>query len=363
MRSVYLALVIFLAALSLVVVLTPFLGALGQRLKLVAVPGGRRKHSGPIPVTGGMGLFLAFFAVALGLFLTGTFKPEHDLPLRGMLIGTAFVFLCGLADDKVEFKAGPQFVMQLGAAVIAIAFTVWIQEVTLPILGLRKFEWYLTYPLTAAWVVGMMNTVNFLDGLDGLATGVSAIAAVLFAIHSFTLKQNEIALYALALAGACVGFLIFNFNPARVFLGSSGAMTLGFALAALSILAPARVATALLVMAIPITDTAFRIYDRWRHGRPPMQGDRGHLHYLLLDRGFSQRQIVVGYWIFCAVFGALALLISAPIYKLLALGVLGVFVVGVLVMLTRTDSNSRSPNLAAQLQDQNSDSQLESRNR
>jgi UDP-GlcNAc:undecaprenyl-phosphate GlcNAc-1-phosphate transferase len=335
--SVLIAGLAFVIALAL----TPVVGALGKRLGLVAVPGGRRQHSGLVPVTGGVGLFLAFFGVAWGLFATGTFKPEHDLPLRGMLIGTAFVFLCGLADDKVEFRAGPQFVMQVGAALIAIAFTVWIQEVTLPILGPKRFEWYITYPLTITWVVGMMNTVNFLDGLDGLATGVSAIAAVLFAVHSFTLGQNEIALYALALAGACVGFLIFNFNPARVFLGSSGAMTLGFALAALSILAPARVATALLVMAIPITDTAFRIYDRWRHGRPPMQGDRGHLHYLLLDRGFSQRQIVVGYWIFCAVFGALALLISAPIYKLLALGVLGLMVGGVLRVLTRKDASSQ----------------------
>lgn len=330
-------------AFVLALVVTPLMGRLGKRLGLVAIPGGRRKHSGPVPVTGGVGLFLAFFVVALGLFLSGTFRPEHDLPLRGVLIGTAFVFLCGLADDKVEFKAGPQFAMQVGAALIAIAFTVWIQEVTVPFTGKpTHFPWYFTYPITIAWVVGMMNTVNFLDGLDGLATGVSAIAATLFAIHSITLGQNEIALYALALAGACVGFLIFNFNPARAFLGSSGAMTLGFALAALSILAPARVATALLVMAVPITDTAFRIYDRWRHGRSPMQGDRGHLHYLLLDRGFSQRQIVVGYWIFCAVFGALALLISAPIYKLLALGVLGLMVVGVLTVLTGKDSSSDS---------------------
>jgi UDP-GlcNAc:undecaprenyl-phosphate GlcNAc-1-phosphate transferase len=324
-----------LIAFILAVVLTPLMGKLGARWGLVALPGGRRKHSGPVPVTGGVGLFLAFFGVALALFLTGTFKPEHEWPLRGVLIGTAFVFLCGLADDKIEFKAWPQFAMQFGAAFIAIAFTVWIQEITLPIKGLTRFEWHITYPLTVAWVVGMMNTVNFLDGLDGLAAGVGAIAATLFAIHSFTLKQNEIALYALALAGACAGFLIFNFNPARVFLGSAGAMTLGFALAALSILAPARVATALLVMAIPITDTAFRVYDRWRHGRSPLQGDRGHLHYLLLDRGFSQRQIVIGYWVFCAVFGALALVISAPIYKLLALGMLGLMVMGVLMILSR----------------------------
>jgi UDP-GlcNAc:undecaprenyl-phosphate GlcNAc-1-phosphate transferase len=325
----------FGVAMILAAVLTPLAGRLGARLGLVAQPGGRRKHTGPVAVTGGVGLFLAFFGVALALFLFAPHKPEHDVPLRGILIGAAFVFLCGLADDKFEFKAGPQFVMQFVAALIAIAFTVWIQKVTVPLFGPQEFHWYLTYPLTTFWVMGMMNTVNFLDGLDGLAAGVGAIASALFAYHSYTLQQIEIAWYALALAGACVGFLIFNFNPARVFLGSAGAMTLGFALATLSILAPARVATALLVMAVPIVDTAFRIFDRWRRGRHPMQGDRGHLHYLLADRGFSQRQIVIGYWIFCAVFGGLALLMPAPIYKLIALGALTLIVVVVLIWLSK----------------------------
>jgi UDP-GlcNAc:undecaprenyl-phosphate GlcNAc-1-phosphate transferase len=112
-------------------------------------------------------------------------------------------------------------------------------------------------------------------------------------------------------------------------------MTLGYALATLSILAPARVATALLVMAVPIADAAYQIFDRWRHGRSPTQGDRGHLHFRLSDMGFSQRQIVVGYWLFCAIFGTLALVMPAGVYKLLALGVLGLIVVVVLARLSR----------------------------
>jgi UDP-GlcNAc:undecaprenyl-phosphate/decaprenyl-phosphate GlcNAc-1-phosphate transferase len=189
----------------------------------------------------------------------------------------------------------------------------------------------------------MMNTVNFLDGLDGLAAGVGAIAATLFAIHSFRLQQKEIALYSLALAGACLGFLFLNFHPARVFLGSAGAMTLGYALATLSILAPARVATALLVMVIPIADTAFQIYDRWRHGRSPMQGDRGHLHFRLLDLGISQRQIVIGYWACCAMFGLVALFIPR-VYKLPALALLGLIVVGILRWLTIHPKPGENPN-------------------
>lgn len=339
----------FLLAFIFAALATPLVGVAGRRLGLIAVPGGRRQHAGAVPVTGGVGLFVGFFATALGLYFFAPLGERLRLPVTGVLIGTAFVFLAGLADDIYEFKPGPQLLVQVVAAMIAIATTVFIEEVTLPIFGFQHFEWYITYPLTVVWVVGMMNTVNLLDGLDGLTAGVGAIAAVLFAIHSyFRWQQLDTPLYSLALAGACLGFLVFNVFPARAFLGSSGAMTLGFALATLSILTPARVATALLVMAIPIADAAFQLFDRLRRGQSPGQGDRGHLHYRLMDAGLSQRQIVVGYWVFCAAFGALALLISAPIYKLIAIGILGVMVVGVLVLLNRKqkvqDSSSKIQN-------------------
>ncbi len=329
--------VAFLLALGL----TPFASWLGHRLGLLALPGGRRQHAQPISRLGGIGLFAGFWGTALGLYLFAPLEARLRLPMGGILLGTLFVFLFGLADDKWEFKAWPQFAAQFGAAGIAIATTVFIEQVTLPVTGFTVFPWFITYPLTVAWVVGMMNTVNFLDGLDGLASGVGGIAAVLFALHSLALGQPQIAWYSLALAGACAGFLLFNFHPAKVFLGSSGAMTLGFALATLSILAPARVMTALLVMVIPIADTAFQIFNRWRAGRSPFQGDRGHLHYRLLDLGFSQRQIVVGYWFFCAVFGALVLLIESRLYKLIALGTLGALVVGVLLVLREKPTGDR----------------------
>ena len=327
---------VFVAAFAIAAAATFAAGKLGQRWRLVDLPGGRRTHAGAVPRIGGLGLLAGFLLTALALYFSRTFRPEHQLPLAGVLAGTAFVALFGLADDRFEFKAAPQFVAQIMAGIIAIVATVYIQQVTLPLVSPKPFPFppWVTYPLTIIWVVGMMNTVNFLDGLDGLAAGVGAIAATLFAIHSINLGQGQIALYSLALAGACLGFLLFNFHPARVFLGSAGAMTLGYALATLSILAPARVATALLVMAIPIADTGFQMFDRWRRGQSPTHGDRGHLHYRLIDLGLSQRQIVVGYWLFCGIFGALALLISAPVYKLIALGVLVVIVVGLLVLLS-----------------------------
>jgi UDP-GlcNAc:undecaprenyl-phosphate GlcNAc-1-phosphate transferase len=137
-----------------------------------------------------------------------------------------------------------------------------------------------------------------------------------------------------------VGFLFFNFNPARVFLGSAGALTLGYALATLSILAPARVMTALLIMLIPIADTAFLFFDRWRRGRSPFQGDRAHLHFRLMDLGLSQRQIVLGYWAFCAVFGTLVLFLPR-LYKLATLGVLGLLVVGLMYALSLREERQR----------------------
>ncbi|MFQ5577737.1 MAG: MraY family glycosyltransferase, partial [Anaerolineae bacterium] len=225
----------------------------------------------------------------------------------------------GLFDDVFDLPAWPQFAAQFGAALIAIGFTIFIERVTLPIKGETPFPWFITYPLTIFWVMGMLNTVNFLDGLDGLATGVAAIAALLFAWHAYSLGQDRVYLFPLALAGASLGFLPFNFSPARIFLGSGGSFTLGWALASLSILAPAKVATALLVLGIPIIDVAWLIVSRWRTKGSPLIPGRDHLHYRLLDIGLSQRTIVLGYYAFCLTFGLLALLISSRIYKLVAI--------------------------------------------
>ncbi len=330
---------IFLASLLLALLVTPLAGRLGMRLGWTDAPTGRRKHEGRIPRIGGVGLFAGFMAgAALAWWLAPLSNPDDRLRLSGVLIGSGFVFLAGLLDDWREMGPGPQLLAQFAASLIALVTVVFIERFNNPINDREVIlAWPAAGALTVFWIMGMMNTVNWLDGLDGLAAGVGAIAAALFAIHSYQLEQMEIALFPLALAGACLGFLAFNFSPARVFLGSAGAMTLGWGLATLSILAPARVATALLVMAVPITDTAYQIFDRWRRGRSPARGDRGHLHFRLLGLGLSQRQIVVGYWAFCAVFGALALLTSTRIYKLGALVLLGVLVLAVLILLSRTD--------------------------
>jgi UDP-GlcNAc:undecaprenyl-phosphate GlcNAc-1-phosphate transferase len=322
-------LVVFVTAFILTVVMTPLSARLGHWLRLTDRPGGRRAHQGEVPRTGGIALFAGFVGAGLLVFALsalGIWPPigaEDRKLLTGVLTGTGFVFLFGLWDDWRELPAWPQFVAQFCAALIAIGFDIIVERATLPIFGyIEKFPAWITYPLTLFWIMGMINTVNWLDGLDGLAAGVAAIASLLFAVHAYSLGQTIVAMFPLALAAACLGFLPFNFHPARIFMGSSGSMLLGFALASLSILAPAKVATALLVLGIPILDVLWLIIQRWRlRGNPALAG-RDHLHYRLLDLGFSQRQIVLLYYSFCAAFGLLALLIEDRLFKLVALAVM-----------------------------------------
>jgi UDP-GlcNAc:undecaprenyl-phosphate GlcNAc-1-phosphate transferase len=347
-NDVFVFLAVFGAALLLSLLLTPAVARLGERFRLLDWPGERRRHAEPTPRTGGIALFLSFFSVVLVVFLIefvfqNPAVPDDARRLRGVLLGTAFVFVVGLVDDRYELKPGPQYVAQFIAALIAISHIVFIQEVTNPLRGeAQTLPPLLTFGFTVFWVMGMMNTVNWLDGLDGLAVGVGAIAALLFAIHSYNLARlhepmrENVALFPLALAGACLGFLPYNLYPARVFLGSAGAMTLGYALATLSILAPARIATALLVMAIPIIDVAWLIVSRWRRGVAPSQAGRDHLHYRLLDLGWSQRRIVTLYYGFSIFLGSLALLMPSGLYKLLALIVMGVLTGGILAWLSTT---------------------------
>jgi UDP-GlcNAc:undecaprenyl-phosphate GlcNAc-1-phosphate transferase len=344
-------LAVFGASFCLSLLFTPLVARLGRRLQFVDLPSERRHHASPTPRLGGAALFVGFFVVILIIFLAefvfqSPAVPDDARRLRGVLLGTAFVFAVGLIDDRFELNPGPQYVAQFVAALIAITHTVFIQEVTNPLRAKPEtLPDAATFVFTVFWIMGMMNTVNWLDGLDGLAAGVGAIAALLFAIHSYNLARVHepmrvnVALFPTALAGACVGFLPFNFHPARVFMGSAGAMTLGYALATLSILAPARIATALMVMAIPIVDVAWLIFSRWRRGVRPSQSGRDHLHFRLLDRGLSQRRIVLLYYGFSIFLGGLALLMPSARSKLLALVVMGVCMVVIMVWLSETTSS------------------------
>jgi UDP-GlcNAc:undecaprenyl-phosphate GlcNAc-1-phosphate transferase len=263
--------------------------------------------------------------------------PNEFTRFLGIVLGTTFLFAAGLIDDWKDLKPGPQYLAQALAAGIAIVCLVFIERVMNPFtdkLFVFPYLW-MTVFVTLFWIMGMINTVNFLDGLDGLAAGVGAIVSAFLAIHMLREGQYSVALLPLALLGATLGFLPYNFYPARVFLGA-GSWVLGYAIATLGIAAGAKLALVLLVLSIPIVDVAWLIVSRLRVGQPIGQADRRHLHYRLLDIGLSARQVVLVYYGYCILLGAGALLINSRLLKLITLVVLGVGTLFLLAVLART---------------------------
>lgn len=339
---------IFGVAFGLALALSPLAGWLGLRLGMVDKPGGRHRHGRTVPRLGGLALYLAFILpLFLTLVLPAEWLPPRQDPneltrLAGVMLGSTFIFLVGLCDDRWNLGPFLQLFGQAVAALIAIAFLIFIERVMNPFTDqLTIFPLPFTVVFSLFWIVGMINTVNWLDGLDGLAAGVTAIVSGVLAFHMYREGQQSVALLPLALLGGTLGFLPYNFHPARVFMGSSGALFLGFAVGTLSIVAGAKMATVLLVMGIPIVDVAWQIFNRMRQGRSSFQGDRGHLHFRLLDMGLSQRQIVVLFYVFCAAFGILALAISSRLYKFFALVILGLLTTLILFLLSSTEPETK----------------------
>ena len=319
-------------------VLTPIAGRIGRRLGLVASPGGRRQHKGAISKMGGVGLVLGFFG-AIGVAQLWPIATADSNELRrfwGLIIGAIIAFIFGLIDDRYELPPGVEYLGYLLASAVAAANLIILERFNNPITNTTIVLPALLYiPFTLFWLTGMTVTVNWLDGLDGLAAGVSTILALVLSIHIARSQQYSVVPQALALMGASLGFLVYNVSPAKAFLGSNGAFFLGYSLGALGLIAGGRVATVLLVMGIPIVDVAWTILDRWRHGLSPFHGDRRHLHFRLQDAGFSTRTIVWIYWAFCAFSGLLALVLSSRLYKLGALLLLGILTLALLLYLSR----------------------------
>jgi len=350
---IYFATLLF--ALAVTYTVTPWIGRLGLRLGLADQPGGRRRHQGVIPRTGGLALFLGFLVtVLLTLWLpmllpapfAAWFPPRHDLfemrRLSALLLGGAFCVVAGLIDDRYELGTLPQYVVQVVAALIAISGLIFIKHVNNPFapglfFGDDGLPWWLLWPLPIFWFLFMINAVNWLDGLSGLVTGVAAILCAVLALHMLFFaepSQGSVALLPMALLGAALGFLPHNFAPARIFMGSTGSYFLGYSLAALGIIGGARLATVMLVLGLPALDLIWLIVTRWRRGLSPGQGGRDHLHFRLADLGMSERMIVLGYWGFCAAFGLVTLLLNGAAQKIIALATLGILALGVLYWAT-----------------------------
>ena len=326
----------FIIALLVAFASTPAVKMLAVRIKAVDVPkDARRMHKVPIPRAGGLAIFAGFLVSSL-LFLpmTGQF--------RAILLGALLLVVLGIIDDVVALDAKIKFVGQILAALIPALSGVVISGFVNPFaesnyFGLGVFS----IPVTILWVGGITNAVNFIDGLDGLACGVSAIATITMFIIAILFQEAQIALMMAALAGACLGFLPYNMNPAKIFMGDTGSMFLGYILAVTSIqglfkfYAVISFAVPFILLGLPIFDTGFAIIRRIMKGQSPLQADRGHVHHRLIDLGFDQKQSVAILYAFSALMGLTAVILAKTSESkliVLALAVIVCFFLGMTLM-------------------------------
>lgn len=329
----------FLAALVIAFGLTPLIRRLAIARGILALPGNRTIHLKPVPYLGGLAMFISFTVVAL------TFMP-FGRELAGLLLGCTILAVVGAIDDVRGLGSWTRLGWQVVAACVALAGGIGIVSITNPFggqidLSAGRFAFDFlgnTYHITPIanllsiiWMVGMVNTINFLDGLDGLAGGVSAIAALVIFALSITpgVDQPLVALLAIILAGSALGFLPFNFYPAKIFMGDSGAYFLGLTLAMLAIYSGGKLATAVLVLGFTIIDALWAAIRRLRRGTHPFTADREHLHHLMLAAGFTQRRAVLALYLLAATFGLISLWLHS-FEKLVALIVMFA-AVGVLI--------------------------------
>ena len=294
------------AAFGIVVLLTPAVGGMARLLGAVDHPDARRLNRRPIPRLGGLAIFLGILVPALAFL-------DLSSESRGVLLGAAIATVVGAIDDFRGLSPLAKLSGQALAAAIPPAFGVWIDHFTLPFVGVMDLPAWLGVPLSMLFIVAVMNMVNFLDGLDGLAAGVCAIAGATYATLALSLGKADPAILSAIVAGSCLGFLRHNFFPARIFMGDSGALCLGFILASVSIQGLLKTASTvvllfpLLVLAVPIIDTSFVVARRLKHARPIYTADQGHLHHRFLNIGFSQRRAAVTMWLWCASLAGAAL--------------------------------------------------------
>lgn len=294
-------------ALALVAgyLLTPAVSRLAVRLGALDIPDTRKLHTRPVPRLGGLAVYLAFLA---GLFVFGVNGRE----VWGLLAGTSLIVLLGVLDDIYDLPAKAKLVGQIVAAVAVIPFGLQVEFVTNPLNGGLVYLGWWGIPVTIFWLVAVTNALNLIDGLDGLATGTAVIAALTLATVAWTEGQTGAAALALLLGAAALGFLRYNFHPAKIFLGDSGSMLLGFVLAAIAVVGLTKSATAvsliipILILGIPLVDTTLAVLRRCYKRQPIFNPDREHLHHRLLDAGLTHRRAVLVVYGVDAVLGASA---------------------------------------------------------
>lgn len=331
--------------------MTPMVKHLALRVGAVDVPKDeRRMHHRPIPRLGGL-------AIAVSFILSVLVFADVDYEMQGILLGSVMIVVIGVLDDIMTLKPLPKFIVQVLAAYVVVAHGCKIQYISNPILtsDARYLDLgVMSVPVTILWIVAITNAVNFIDGLDGLAVGVSAISAATLSVVALLVAENNVAIVLVVLLGACLGFIPYNFNPAKIFMGDTGSAFLGFVLATMSIQGMFKLyaiisfAVPFLILGIPIFDICFAVIRRLAKGQSPMKADRGHIHHRLIDMGFSQKQAVAITYLLTGILGLAAVVLTSS-GELKALILIGaVFLVGALglnvIFRTKPQDNEKKEN-------------------
>ena len=308
-------LVAFLISVTVVLWTIPDVKTIGLKFGIVDRPNARKIHQNPVVRVGGVSIFTGTIASLLIVWRLGGFttvSPHEQGEIWGVIVGSIIFFSIGLADDLFHLSPISRLLMQISVAAACWFIGVRIDFLSVPFDGLIHTSW-LSLPVTVVWLVGMANAINWIDGVDGLAAGVSGIAAVVMLVVTLFMQQPAAALIAAALAGASLGFLRYNFNPAQIFMGDGGAYFMGFTLAGVGVIglvkttAVTAVVLPYLILAVPILDMSAVIFSRIWKGRSPFIADKSHLHHWLLEAGISQRLTVLFIYALTLWMGSLAM--------------------------------------------------------
>lgn len=295
---------------------TPVIRSFAVHVGAIDIPDAKRHiHKQPIPRMGGLAIFIGFLLSVL-LFANITTQ------VRGILLGAILIVVVGAIDDVLNLNAWLKFGIQILAAVVAVLSGVIIDVVTNPLLITDEQAWtigILAVPVTVLWIVGITNSVNLIDGLDGLACGVSAISSMTMLVVALLVSDanDNVAVILAALCGGCMGFIPYNLNPAKIFMGDTGALLLGYVLATVSVIgmfkyyAIVTFIVPVLALAVPLSDTIVAFTRRMLHGQSPFHADRGHFHHKLLDMGLSQKQAVAVLYAVSAILGLAAVVLTS----------------------------------------------------
>lgn len=317
--------ILFVVAAAVTIALTPLARKLAVKLDAIDYPSARRVNMLPVPRLGGVAIFGGILAslvvVGLGVHFLGWENPyvayeNMDVNYWGVLAGVVIMFLVGAIDDVIDLNAKIKFAGQLIAATVVACSGLLLSSIHNPFgPGYIEFGW-VAYPLTVFYLAAFANVINLIDGLDGLASGITGISAATILVFAVLTNRPDAALFSVILIGVCAGFLKSNFYPASIFMGDSGALTLGFSLGLISLFAVARSAlfvsllVPILAAGVPILDTFFAIVRRKREHRPIDEADKGHIHHRLMRAGFSQRATVLIMWAWTALLAMCAVAIT-----------------------------------------------------